>query len=762
MRKANGQRKAHSRGYKPLDRYEWFNTDDQDLIPIRVDQWDVINRTYKMYGYPKRDTIQPKYQNITNFGLEPENQYFIREKIPVKLKQLEKKIRNRTVKAKDTFIRREVDTINLFWDTLEKDRDLYESEIQWLRDQWHYRLFGKYYLINGKVTYITGAHWFYLNYWYLDTILPEYRDRDRRWFLSLQFSLTDTTTFANINEEGIPQPGEDGIYEMEDLGRRVCLGITIPKHRRAGDTSKAEVANTEYITRAVEAHFGIQGKDDDNAANVFTHHMVIPFKKLPIFWKPLFEQMDPRKEHHLNNENPELGLGSKVDFATSADRSAYDGYKLQRYHRDEPGKVKYEDINSAHDVVKECLSLGDGAEIIGFMMYTTTVDEMNNRGGLRFLKLVNESNYYQRNKNGQTKSGMYVFYFRASDGLEKYVGPYGESIEGDPTELQSEFIGRKNGAREHILNNRAPFIKAKDYEGLAERKRKFPLEFRECFIPPSKNVFFDMSIIEKRISDLQFRPETIRGDFHWEAGFGSRVYWKAEENGPFSISKVFKAGETNRVIERGGQKAPENPSVGILAVDPFSANREKTGGMSLGGISGFWGRDLQIDHDKVDVKDWVSHCYVLTYNFRRETTDLLCEDVLKAAIYTGYMVYPERNVDVISKKFIEWGYGGFLLYDTDPRTGRYKTDAGWYTQTSSKVAIFNWIRDYIKVHGHREKHIDFLQQCMDIRGMEYMTDFDVFTSCGGCGLGLSSQQGNYLLQQSAVVEVGGWLRKHKI
>ena len=750
--------------FSPLERYVWFNRDDRDLTAFKVKQFWIVQRTYEEMGL-EPPAKPPPLKLMPNLNKEIDDQVFEREVIPQRLKDLEKGIRARKRLKKDTLVKFEIETIDMFWKELEDNPSKYRIELEWLKMQWNYRLFGKFFLVRGKITYITGAHWFFLNHWYLDTELPEYRDRDRRWFLGQQFAFIDNTTFADFDEEGNAKPNEKGEYDMINLGRRVCLGTINPKSRRVGDTSKAQCRNAEVAMRTIEAHIGIQGKDDDNARNVFNHHFMTPFKKLPIYFKPLTEQIDPRTEQVFNHEEFGKGLGTKVDFATSADRSAYDGYKLTAYHRDEPGKVKYEDINKSHKVVKECLTLGAGIKVIGFMMYTTTVDEMNNRGGERFFELVKEAMYHKRNTNGQTQSGLYTIFFRASDGMEGFVGKYGESVEFDPTPEQAAFTGKSYGALEHVMNNRKPFIQSGNYEGLAEEKRKFPIEFRECFIPPSQNVFFNMEALQETIVELKMNPVAIRGDFHWTNGFGSRVYWQEDRNGRWLMSKKLRENETNLFQRVNGVYVPRVPDRGIIGIDPHRL--EKTGGdkMSDTGMAAFLDHDEQIDpssgRDAKDVMEWETNRFILSYLYRADTIALMVEDALKAAVYTGFMVYPESNIDAIGSQFLEWGYGGFLLYDTDPKTGRLKPNAGWYTQDGTKKKLFNHIRDHMEVHAKREKHPDILQQCIDIKGLDDMTNNDLFAAAGGALLGRQSKQTQYMKGYTDRVNVSGVIKSKR-
>ena len=733
--------------YRDYTQVVYLNDDDTDLVMIKVDVLDVIQRTYKRYGFkPPED--YPLKRRIAGYGLEPEDQMFQREQVPDSLLELEKNIRKRPRRKGDTFINRELTTINMFWEELDKNKDFYNDEIAWLQRMWYHRLFGYWFFNNGTPTYITGSHWQYLNWWhFVDGTQPRYRDRDRRWYMAQQFCLVDTTTFVHRDKTGKAIPDLNGEYAMKDTGRRVCMGSNNPKSRRVGDTSKAQSHNTDIATRSMNAHIGIQGKDDDNARNVFTNHFANAFKKYPIFFKPMFSQLDPRTAQVYDYDDPEIGLETTVDFATTADRSAYDGYQLLAYHRDEPGKVKYEDINQAHRVVKQCLALGD--EIFGFMFYTTTVDEMNQRGGKNFLELTKGSYWNIRDDNGQTKSGLYTFFFKAWDGLQGFVDDYGMSVIDTPSSRQAKAIGKKQGAKEFLMNRRKQLENDKDILGLSEEKRLYPIKFRECFTPPAQNVFFRNDILEERITELEFEgvEAAVKGDLEWSSGFGSNVIFIPSDEGRFYISLKLKDGETNRKIRKDGIYYPEFPDRGVIGADAFRVEKTEGGKMSDGGIAAFYKRDPNIDIED-DIEKWVSSRFVATYRYRADGTEEYAEDVLKCALYFGYMVYPENNVDVVQRNFIKWGYEGYLLYDTDPATGLLKNNPGCYTQEAIKMKIFNLVRNYVRFHGHRDRHSDLLREILDIPGRNEMTDFDLFTAAGVALVGTESQLGNYLAEQN--------------
>jgi len=494
--------------YEGMDNYVFINANDPNLTPIRIDLWELIGKTYSEFGLPK-PIRKPDIKTVTGYGKYPENQKFEREQIPESLTYLEKKIKA-SIKEDMSPIKRENTTINLFWQELEDHKEEHAEIIEFLRLMWYYRLLGKFLFINGKLTYITGEYWYYLNFWTLKgNIIPEYRDRDRRWFIATKFCDLDTTTFANVDPNtNKPILNSEGFYDMTDIGYRVCYGGNISKHRQAGDTSKVQASHTEYITRMIAKTSSIQGKDDENAENVFREHFVYPYSKLPIWLKPLrdsSEKLNPKNAVLFDSDDFDFGLHSRVNFAKSADAIKYDNEKIDRYHADEPGKLKNVNIVERHDVIKPTMARGAGRKINGACKYVTTVELMDDYNASNaYMKLCYDSMWDERFPSGQTKSGMYTIFFRASDGLEGYIDEFGASVETNPTPEQIKFTGNKEGALQYIEKTIKALKKDKDWVKLAGFKRKHPLIFRDNFSIALKNQFFNKEILENRLNHLTF------------------------------------------------------------------------------------------------------------------------------------------------------------------------------------------------------------------------------------------------------------------
>lgn len=756
-----------------MDRYEYINTGDDLLKPIRIDQLDVLQRIYKSYGMePPKDF--PPMEEVAGYGIDPKDQVFEREVIPDTLKQLEIQIRNDLKKVHNISpIKRELTLIDRYWEVLEGDREKYKVEIEWLRQMWRYRLLGKFLFINGKVTYIVGHYWFFLNFWTMNTVLPEYRDRDRRCELSVKFAELDTTTFKNISETTrLPIPNAEGEYEMIDLGRRVCIGTNHPKTRRVGETSRTQAEHCEYITRTVEKHAGIQAKDDDTATKIFQEHFVHSFMRLPIFWKPIWDSaggMHPKNNMMFDSDDPYFGLHNRVTYATSSDAKKYDSDILQRFHLDESGKFNQCSVNEVVGVVKFCMSTGGGMNIIGKMRSTSTVDEISGdekvskAAGENYLKLCMDSMYHERDENGQTRSGMYNVFFKASDGLQGFVGKYGESIMDDPTPEQAKYIGNTIGAKQYIKNKINEYKRKKDWEGLCRFRRQHPESFKECFTPPSRTQFFNRELLESRLTYLTFehREELPRrGNFVRESYPDGRVLWVDDDiTGRFYLSYNLKPEETNLRENRNGVWFPHYPDKFVASADTFGLDKP-LGRASNGGGAVRYRRDYHIDPEGKSLSSCVSDRFIITYNFRPETVEEYCEDMLMMCQYCGAMMYPERNKTNVIDHFRKRGYEGYLLYDIDKNTGHRKPEPGWWNGgegNKMRLMAFNAFRDEVVRNINRNYHPDLIQELLDIRDPKDMTNYDLFTAAAGTLLAERNPYYEYVSKSQQSVDTSSWI-----
>lgn len=709
--------------YNAAQKFIYINDDDQDLIPIQI--W-----------LPK----PPKADLIKGYGLAPEKQKWAIPKIPDRLKRLEK----------NNGQPRSIDEI---WQILENNPVKYAEEIKFIKLQWYHRLYGYWFYNNGTPTYITGKHYYYLCYYKLDVGAPQYRDRDRKYWLGIDFFENDTWDFCKKDKDGFAIPEFDAFgkkfYSMFDRKRLLCMGDVYPKFRREGATFRAQCHNLEVMSRTKNALSGIQSRDANDARKVFLKHLVPAFKKLPFFFKPLYSNStDPKREIVFDKSSQSVtqktgsisaidsGLETSLTFGTGKEDD-YDGWKLRFFHDDEIGKCVEYDVVNRNNITRDCMM--ESGRIIGYTSKTSTVGDMEIGGGDAFQTLCSQSNFYQRNENGMTASGLYVFFINSKEGYS--LNEYGES---DTEEAEKQILAIRKGK-----------LDVNDLQGWNEEVRKFPLNYRECFTSTAAGMGFNIYKIEQRLNILRFTNLTRRGNFIRTGDINSRVVFNDDVNGRFVLSEVLSDQMANRKYMRDGVWFPANVKY-IAGGDPFRMGETEGKKRSMGGGAVFKLHDEL--NDTGDIKNWNSNRFVCTYLYRTGTTDEYCNDMLMMCQYYGAMMFAESNVSHINDTFKKWGYGGYLLHAVGS-DGKIRATPGQHSGENSKQELMLALANYIELHCEREMHMDLLLQCKEIPSIKKMTEYDLLTAAGLCIIGAEKGYWQHLEKKDTKsINIGDWIR----
>lgn len=720
--------------YFSADESFTVNDNDRDLDPITI-------------SLPS----PPKLELIDGYGKYPVSQKFTRTEYPARLARLENKIRTNLVlkfeKAKDQVFTEQKYIISL-WEELEKLKDDYEKEILWIKKQIYHIVYGYWFFCNGKPTYITGAHYAFLNFWTSPECEHfEYRDRDRRFFLFAQY-------IWNTTED------ETG----KDTGSRTFYGFLYPKHRRDGATHKVLCALYFDTLYTIGGHFGIQSFNENNAETHYKNKLRLAWEKFPFFFRPIWKRGDATSEMFWGSTK--FGdypiMNTKITYATTASRKFYEGDTLTALNVEEAGKTTLEDVSERWGVQQQCLGRADGAIIIGKVAFPTTVYELEGSGGKEFKILSDQSRFYERIPGKkQTLSGLARLFIPAYDGLEEYVGEFGESIMDDPTPEQAAFIKRDYGAKFHINQENEMLLRRGDSDSMAkyrERKRLFPTCLSDCFISNTGEMGFDMQILTNRKAELMRlrKQPVVRGNYYWlfngmspmtsdqliKGGhdiknFNGRIVFEPDSVRGRWETKITK-GENKR-FRKDGHWFPQSPKY-TLGADPFQfsmgqVKASRHAGRSRGGGGIIENRDLSVDPLDKDIKDWITYDLKAYYNYRPASDVEFVADMLAPSIYHGAMIFPETNIRTIVSKLLEWGYGGYLLYAVDSVTGRIKDMPGISTQTRSKEELFQVLNRFIDFRGAKVDFLSFIDDCININSPEEMRFFDGLAAVGCALLG---------------------------
>jgi hypothetical protein len=758
LKRYRGIKPSRLRQYKEPDTYITYHEHDRDLKTFRLNLPEC-----------------PRLDLIDGWGELAKDQKFKPPVIPKKLEQIQIILEQ---KKKDQGVNLDRNPIGLedLFQEIKDNQKYYAKEISWIQTQWYYRENGYWFFNNGKPTYMDGWHYFYCGFWKLDIGLPAYRSRDRKFFLFARYCYTTNEAYfpykltykdgsvkhlpeGKRNQKLINKLVREGEAEVEkgdfivDMGYRTVYGFNYPKHRREGASYKAECVNFCVVSTKNKAVGGIQAMDDVTGRKVFEKQLVKPWRGLPWMFKPAFEGSDnPKSKLSMDFPSQKIGsrgagasvkqgLQSYIDYATTANRDYYDGEKLMFYHDDETGKTTNENVYQRHQVVKQCLSQGNGSIIHGFTIKTSTVGEMTRRGGQNFFQLCMDSMYDKRDQTGQTRTGLLNLFIPAYDGLEGFVDAYGDSVIGDPTPEQAKFIKKDFGSKEFLRRKIANYEEDDSHESrakMSEEIRLHPVQFRDCFRRSASDTGFNVQVMEDRINELQMDTTlTRRGNFEQDKDTGF-VRFKDDEEGRFIVSYLLPEKDTNLKVDREGVYYPMRKDKFVASADAFKFTKTEGKRMSNGGGAVFMKRNFALDPESKSPKEWVSHRFVCTYNFRPDTKEEYCQDMLNMCLYYGAIMYPEINVPDVWDYFELNGYGGFLQYGVDNQGFEKKTPGFNTTGNGIKQTLFNGWRDYIQDHGHRERHIEVLQECSDIDGIEDMTNYDLFTAGGGCLLSITN------------------------
>ena len=547
-----------------------------------------------------------------------------------------------------------------FWqrEELPKDLSKIQSIFQWndmpiqfkskwvdyIEQQFDYRENGYWFMNNGKPTYITGAHWFYLQWSSIDVGYPDYREANRILYIFWEACKADDR----------------------------CFGMIYLKIRRSGFSFMASSECVNTATLARDSRIGILSKTGPDAKKMFTDKVVPINSKLPFFFKPIMDGMDkPKTElsyrvpaskitkrnmHDVQEEEIE-GLDTTIDWRNTDDNS-YDGEKLLLLIHDESGKwVKPVNIKTNWRVTKTCLRLG--RKIIGKCMMGSTSNALS-KGGQNFKDMYEDSNINHRNANGQTKSGLYSLFIPMEWNMEGFIDRYGMPVLKNPATpvrgIDDNWI--KVGAVDY-WEAEVDGLKS-DADALNEYYRQYPRTESHAFRDESKQAMFNLTKIYQQIdyNDSQMDSYSVtRGTFHWRNGEkDTEVVFTPDPRGRFLISWIPPKGMQNNVVQRNGGKYPGNEHLGAFGCDPYDISAVVGGRGSNGSLHGM---------TKYHMDDAPANQFFLEYIARPQTAEIFFEEVLMACVFYGMPVLAENNRPRLLYHFKNRGYRGFSMNRPD-------------------------------------------------------------------------------------------------
>ena len=494
-------------------------------------------------------------------------------------------------------------------------------------------------------TYITGTHYMYLQWSKIDVGAPDFREANRLFFI---------------------------FWEACKADKR-CYGMCYLKNRRSGFSFMSSAETVNLATISSDSRYGILSKSGGDAKKMFTDKVVPISINYPFFFKPIQDGMDrpkselayrvpaskfTRKKIEVNEKLEEIkGLDTTIDWKNTGDNS-YDGEKLALLVHDESGKWERPDnILNNWRVTKTCLRLG--ARVVGKCMMGSTSNALD-KGGDNFKKLYNDSDVTSRNRNGQTKSGLYSLFIPMEWNYEGFIDEFGQPVFNNPDHdvhgPDGELIDI--GIIDH-WNNEADGLKG-DQDGLNEFYRQFPRTTEHAFRDEAKNSLFNLIKIYEQIDyneGVGSDSTVTTGSFQWENGIkDSKVIFYPDPSGRFKISWVPPSNLQNKFITKNGVKYPGNEHMGAFGCDSYDISGTVDGRGSNGSLHGL---------TKFSMEDAPPNHMFLEYIARPQTAEIFFEDILMACVFYGMPILAENNKPRLLYHFKRRGYRGFSMNRPD-------------------------------------------------------------------------------------------------
>jgi hypothetical protein len=562
-----------------------------------------------------------------------------------------------------------------------------ENKDQWydyIDEEFKRRDEGFWFINNGKPTYIVGTHYMYLQWSKIDVGAPDFREANRLFFI---------------------------FWEACKADKR-CYGMCYLKNRRSGFSFMSSAETVNLATISSDSRYGILSKTGADAKKMFTDKVVPISINYPFFFKPIQDGMDrpkselayrvpaskfTRKKMSATDGMEEIeGLDTTIDWKNTGDNS-YDGEKLALLVHDESGKWERPDnILNNWRVTKTCLRLG--SRIIGKCMMGSTSNALD-KGGDNFKKLYNASDVTKRNRNGQTKSGLYSLFIPMEWNYEGFIDEYGVPVfttpDTDVLAPDGELIDI--GVIDN-WQNEADGLKD-DQDALNEFYRQFPRTEEHAFRDETKNSIFNLIKIYEQIDYNEEMSKTLgvtTGNFQWVNGIkDSQVIFYPDPKGRFKVSWVPSQHLQNKVILKNGVKHPGNEHMGAFGCDSYDISGTVDGQGSKGALHGL---------TKFSMEDAPANSFFLEYLSRPPTAEIFFEDVLMALVFYGMPILAENNKPRLLYYLRRRGYRGFSMNRPDKVWNKLSTaekEVGGIPNSSEDIkqahaaAIEMYIQDHV-------------------------------------------------------------------
>lgn len=560
----------------------------------------------------------------------------------------------------------------------------------YIMEEFRRRREGIWFMNNGKPVYLTGNHYFAL-----------------QWCMMLDNGGFMDFRYAQLNM----------FYHLEAcIVDKRCLGQLFLKSRRTGFTYIVLAILLNMSTSTGNAKYGMTSKSGDDVQEAWDKFSYM-FLSLPFFFRPVVKgkedspnelffakpsnnSKDAKKSRKTGVEDY---LNTNVDHRPTKNDS-YDSVKLDGYLGDESYKWTKPNDYIVHLGMISPTMMPAG-KVVGKAFIGSTMGAMA-KGGDQGVELISGSQVSERNKTtGKTATGLYFYFLAAQDNMEEFTDKYGKCWTTKPPKGTLNVLGEpiEIGSVEYLLAIEEQKKKQSD-KALNEQFRTYPRTVEHALRDESNECVFNLTKLHDQIEHNKKIPQETRymvGNFEWEDGVqDTDVTFFPNPAGRFKISwlpSAFDGTESlaNRVGQIGDGFFPMNKDCVRFGCDPFSL-KSTHGEGSKGGLHG---KTLMMPEGGAP-----SNKFVVEYIARPSDETIFFEDVIKCIRYYGAPILVESNRIDLLRYLRNRGYRRFVMNRLDrpfaklnPNEREYggQPMSGKDILDSHMNAIGAWIEKYV-------------------------------------------------------------------
>ena len=567
-----------------------------------------------------------------------------------------------------------------------------EDHVKFTTREFKRRLEGVWFYNNGVPTYLTGHHYFALQY----------------------CKMLDSGGFMNYREAQ-----RDLFYFMEAcLVDNRSLGMLFGKSRRTGFTYCAICAKMNRATSTKNTKHGLMSKTGEDGKEAFAKESYM-FLNLPFWFRPIVRgKLDSPKELYFGQpadnskekkKSKEINiadyLNTSMDFRNTKNGS-YDSIKLDTYILDEVFKIEAPNDVITHLGMVAPTMIPNG-RVVGKMLAGSTMG-IHSKGGEQGIELIEGSKVSERDPvTKKTSTALYFHFLPAHKNMEEFTDKYGKCWDEKPDKEVYNVFGDliTGGAYDYLLALEAQKRKQSE-KAYNEQIRTYPRTIEHMMRDESTECVFNMEKINEQIEHNRTLPEESKyvvGNFEWVDGvIDGDVRFIPSPRGRFKVAWLpSKVDDTdhlqNRVKEVNGKYYPLNLNHVRFGCDPFSFSST----VGQGSDGALHGKTMHIPDDGIP-----KNKFILEY-LERPSGEIFLEDIIKCIRFYGAPILIEANTKSLLTDLYNRGYRGFCMNRVDKIKKDIKGEdlrlggqmlAGENVIDAHKNSIGTWIEDYTGIY----------------------------------------------------------------